>query len=145
MPTAHFSNLCVGNDPTSILMYSVLTSLAVSVVAQKYGGDSPSHLQRCRYYQFYRFTLRLWQHICKIPSLTDANISPFLSRSQKERSSIERKAFDLCRMAAISDIFSCSGGLSLMSPHSTICACLVLTFSTASLAKCASAFGDNED
>ena len=39
-PTVYFSNLCVGSDPTSISMYSILTSLAVSVAAQKYGGDS---------------------------------------------------------------------------------------------------------
>ncbi len=78
-------------------------------------------------------------------SLTDADIPPFVSQSWKERSSIERNAFDLCGMADIGDIFSCSGGLSLMSPHSTIRACLVLTFSAASSAKCTSASGDNAD
>ena len=58
---------------------------------------------------------------------------------------MEQIAFDLCGITAIGDIFSCFGGLSLMSSHRTIRACLVLTNSSAFSEKCASAFGDNAD
>jgi hypothetical protein len=60
--------------------------------------------------------------------LTDASTSPFLSLSQNERPSIDLKAFDLCRIAVIGNIFNCCGGLSFMSSHITIHACLMQTF-----------------
>ena len=52
--------------------------------------------------------------------LTAANIPLFLSCEQKDRSKINLKAFDLSGgIAAMGDIFSCGGGLCLVSSHGT--------------------------
>jgi hypothetical protein len=58
---------------------------------------------------------------------------------------MERKAFDLCGIAAIGDIFSSFGGLSLMVSQSTNLAWFVRTFLSASAAKCAIASGDSAE
>ncbi len=44
---------------------------------------------------------------------------PFFSRKRNERSRIDQKALDLCGIAAMGEIFSFAGGLSLILFHST--------------------------
>ncbi len=80
-----------------------------------------------------------------VVSLTDARTPPLARQSRNDRSKIERYAFDLCRIAAIREIFSWHGGSSLISSPDTIRPCFVRTFSAASAAKCATAAGDSED
>ncbi len=68
---------------------------------------------------------------------------PLFSRSRKERSRIDRYAFDLCGIAVMGEIISSVGGLLLILSHSTTRACLVRTFSLISSAKCSIASGVN--
>jgi hypothetical protein len=70
-----------------------------------------------------------------VDSFTKSSIPPFLRRRLKDRSKIDLNAFDLWGIAAIGDIFSWGGGLSLIS----------LTFLVLSAAKCASASVDQDD
>jgi hypothetical protein len=65
-----------------------------------------------------------------------ASRNPLLwSLSQNDRSSMDQNAFDLCGIAAMGDIFSSGGGLSLMVTHSITHAWFVLIFSLISSAK----------
>jgi hypothetical protein len=83
--------------------------------------------------------------VFSVVSLTEVRTPLLARRSQKDKSKIERYAFNLCGMAAIGEIFSWHGGSSFMSSHDTICACPMLTLSAASAAKCAMASGDRAD
>ena len=76
---------------------------------------------------------------------TEAWIPPFLRRRRKDKSRMDRKSLDLCGMAAIRDILSSFGGLSLMESYSTSRACFVRTFSAALVLKCAIASGDRAE
>jgi hypothetical protein len=55
-----------------------------------------------------------------VVSFTAALTPLFSKRKRKDRSRIERYAFDLCGIAAMGESFSCGGGLSFMSFHATI-------------------------
>ncbi len=70
---------------------------------------------------------------------------PLQSLRQNDRSSMDKNAFNLCRIAAMGDIFSSGGGLSLMVSHSITRAWFVLIFSLISSAKCWIASGDKAD
>ncbi len=77
--------------------------------------------------------------------LTEGSLEPSESRSVKDRSKIERNAFDLWGMAAIGEILSCGGGLSLMSSHLMSTACPAATFAILLSRKCSIASGKSED
>jgi hypothetical protein len=83
--------------------------------------------------------------IFSVVLLMEARTPTFLRRSRKDRSRIERKSLDLCGIAAIGEIFSSLGGLSLMSSHRTSRACFMHTFSIASVLKCAIALGERAE
>jgi hypothetical protein len=76
-----------------------------------------------------------------VVSLTAANTPPFFRRKRKERSKIDRNALDLWGMAAIGDILSCGGGLSLIASQGTRRAWFVRSFSCISSVKCWIALG----
>jgi hypothetical protein len=80
-----------------------------------------------------------------VESFIDSSIPPFLRRRLKDRSKIDLNAFDLWGIAAIGEIFSWGGGLSLISSHRTSFACPTLSFSALSAAKCTSASVDLDD
>ena len=64
-------------------------------------------------------------------SFTDSSIPPFLRRRLNDRSRIDLNALDLWGIAAIGEIFSWGGGLSLISSHRTSFACPTLTTESA--------------
>jgi len=51
-----------------------------------------------------------------VVELTDGTIPPCFSRRMNEKSRIEQNCFDFWGIAAIGEIFSSAGGLSLMEP-----------------------------
>ncbi len=78
--------------------------------------------------------------------LLTAERTPLFARhKQNDKSKMEQKALDLCGIAAIGDIFSSFGGLSLMVSQSTNLAWFVCTFLSASAVKCAIASGDSAE
>jgi hypothetical protein len=80
-----------------------------------------------------------------VVSFTATRMPPLASRNRNDRSRIDRKAFDLCGIAAIGDILSLCGGLSFILSHTKRRACFVQIFSVISSAKCASASGESAD
>jgi hypothetical protein len=80
--------------------------------------------------------------VFSVVSLTEARTPQFVRQRRKDRSRIEQKSLYLCGIAAIGEIFSSLGGLSLMSSHCTRRACFMRTFSIASALKCAIALGE---
>ncbi len=77
-----------------------------------------------------------------VVSLTAERTPLIARRKQNDKSKMEQKAFDLCGIAAIGNIFISFGGLSLMVSQSTNLAC---TFLSASAAKCAIASEDSAE
>ncbi len=75
----------------------------------------------------------------------DGRVVPLHSRSKKDRSNIDRNAFNLCGIAAIGETFICIGGLLFILSHSTIVACPMATFLAASCLKCSSASTNSAD
>ncbi len=76
---------------------------------------------------------------------TDAQTLPFLRYRRRDESKIDQRSFELCRIAAIGNIFSSFGGLSLMESHCTRRAWFFCTFSVALAAKCAIASGESAE
>jgi hypothetical protein len=72
--------------------------------------------------------------VFSVVSFTASQNLPLRSLSQKDRSSIDQNAFDLCGIAAMGDIFS-SGGVSLMVSYLITRAWSILIFSLVSSAK----------
>jgi hypothetical protein len=64
-----------------------------------------------------------------VVALTTSLTPPCFNLIRNERSRIDRKAFDLCGIAAIGEIFYSLGGLSFMVSHSMTLAWFVHTFS----------------
>ncbi len=78
-------------------------------------------------------------------AFTESRKPPCFNWKQKERSRMEQKAFDLCGIATMGDIFSCVGGLSFMLFHRTSFAWPAFIFSTLSSAKWANALGERDN
>jgi hypothetical protein len=80
-----------------------------------------------------------------VVSFTKRRMPPLLSHSLKERSEINLRLLDLWGIAAIGEIFSRLGGLSLIEFQSTTVAWPTATLSAASLVKCCNASWDSAD
>jgi hypothetical protein len=78
-----------------------------------------------------------------VESFTDGRVVPSRSRSEKDRSNINRNAFNLYGIAVIGETLICVGWLSFISSHSTIVACPMATFLAASCLKCLCASTDS--